>query len=133
MKHPFRHLALSFCTLCFGVSTAYAADPIIGIWKTQPDRKDLTSHIKVTACGADFCGLVLEAFDPSGKKVETPNIGKKLFWDVKSDGDGAYSGGSFWVPLVDETVTPQFKINGDSMLVKGCKLDVCDSQTWTRL
>ena len=24
---------------------AYAKDSIVGIWQTQPDRKDLTSHI----------------------------------------------------------------------------------------
>ena len=31
---------------------AALADPVVGVWKTEPDRKDLTSHIQISKCGA---------------------------------------------------------------------------------
>lgn len=110
-----------------------AADPIVGLWKTEPDRKDLTSHIKITACGTKFCGQVMSAYDASGKEVQTPNVGKKLFWDVASEGGGKYGGGEFWVPLIDVEVKPQMTLSGDTLSVRGCEHVVCGHQTWTRL
>lgn len=133
MKQTIQKLAFAVSFLCISAVAALAADPIVGTWKTQPDKKNLISHIQITACGADFCGLILEAFNSAGKKVSTPNIGKKLFWGVQNKGSGDYSGGTFWVPLVDKDVDPKFKLTGDSLLVKGCELDICESQTWTRL
>ncbi|WP_120633177.1 DUF2147 domain-containing protein [Ruegeria sp. EL01] len=109
------------------------ADPIVGVWKTEPDRKNLISHIKITACGENFCGNIQSAYDAAGKEVQTPNIGKKLFWDVASEGDGKYGGGEFWVPLIDVDAVPQMTLQGDQLLVKGCEHLVCAHQTWTRL
>ncbi|NOD91899.1 DUF2147 domain-containing protein [Ruegeria sp. HKCCD4884] len=112
---------------------AVAADPIVGVWKTEPDRKNLTSHIKISACGDKFCGQILSAYDASGKEVQTPNIGKKLFWDVASEGSGKYGGGEFWVPLINVDAVPQMTLQGDTLLVKGCEHEICAHQTWYRL
>ncbi|WP_170382662.1 DUF2147 domain-containing protein [Ruegeria atlantica] len=109
------------------------ADPIVGVWKTEPDRKNLISHIKITACGDKFCGLIQSAYDKSGKEVQTPNIGKKLFWDVASEGGGKYGGGDFWIPMVNVDVAPQMTLSGDSLTVRGCDHAICGHQTWTRL
>lgn len=110
-----------------------AADPIVGVWKTEPDRKNLISHIKITDCGGKFCGQIQSAYDTSGKEVKTPNIGKKLFWDVASEGGGKYGGGDFWIPMVNVDVVPQMTLSGDSLTVRGCEHVVCGHQTWTRL
>ncbi len=110
-----------------------AADPIEGVWKTEPDRKNLISHIRITACGAKFCGKILSAYDSSGKEVQTPNVGKKLFWDVASEGGGKYGGGEFWVPLINVKAVPQMTLQGDRLQVKGCEHLVCAHQTWSRL
>ncbi|NVO55694.1 DUF2147 domain-containing protein [Rhodobacteraceae bacterium B1Z28] len=110
-----------------------AADPLVGVWKTEPDRKNLISHIKITACGDKFCGKILSAYDATGKEVQTPNIGKKLFWDVSSEGSGKYGGGEFWVPLIDVDAVPQMTLQGDTLKVKGCEHVLCAHQTWSRL
>ncbi|WP_050602069.1 DUF2147 domain-containing protein [Ruegeria sp. 6PALISEP08] len=112
---------------------AAAADPIVGDWKTEPDRKNLISHIKISACGDKFCGQILSAYDASGKQVQTPNVGKKLFWDVASEGSGKYGGGEFWVPLINVDAVPQMTLQGDKLLVKGCEHEICAHQTWSRL
>jgi uncharacterized protein (DUF2147 family) len=116
-----------------GTSAGWAGDPIVGKWRTQPDRKNLTSHIQITSCRDGFCGLILAAFDQSGKEVTTPNIGKPLFWDVKKTGADRYGGGVFWVPLVNVKVAPQMSLSGNYLMVKGCKLDICEQSIWTRM
>ncbi|WP_170764290.1 DUF2147 domain-containing protein [Ruegeria lacuscaerulensis] len=113
--------------------TLAAGDPIEGVWETEPDRKNLISHIKITACGDKFCGQIQSAYDSSGKKVQTPNIGKKLFWDVASKGGGKYGGGDFWIPMINVDVVPQMTLSGNSLSVRGCEHVVCGHQTWTRL
>ncbi|WP_298847512.1 DUF2147 domain-containing protein [uncultured Ruegeria sp.] len=112
---------------------AVVADPIVGVWKTEPDRKNLISHIKISACADKFCGQILSAYDASGKEVQTPNIGKKLFWDVSGEGGGKYGGGEFWVPLINVDAVPQMTLQGDKLLVKGCEHEICAHQTWSRL
>ncbi len=110
-----------------------AADPIVGVWKTEPDRKKLISHIKISACGDKFCGQIQSAYDTSGKEVQTPNIDKKLFWDVAAEGGGKYGGGDFWIPMVNVDVVPQMTLDGDTLRVRGCDHAICGHQIWTRL
>jgi len=64
-----RVLVLSIALL-WGTAAA-AADPAVGVWQTQPDRKDLISHIEITACGEALCGVVKRVFDEQGQSVET--------------------------------------------------------------
>ncbi|MEO8531576.1 MAG: DUF2147 domain-containing protein [Deltaproteobacteria bacterium] len=109
------------------------ADPAVGLWQTPPDRKDLTSHIAVRLCGAKLCGTIIAAFDPTGKQVQTPNIGKELFWDMTPHGDGGYSNGTAWVPLLNVQVRASMTLSGNRLTVRGCKGPICDTQVWTRL
>ena len=109
------------------------ADPIVGVWQTEPDRKKLISHIEVTQCAQKFCGKVLAAYTASGQQVRTKNVGKTLFWNVAKTGEGGYGGGEFWVPLMDVVATPKMRLSGNSLSVKGCKMGVCGQQTWKRL
>lgn len=127
-------LKLAVTAIILSAMPALASDdPIVGVWKTEPDRKKLVSHIKITACGDKFCGQILSAYDSSGKEVQTPNIGKKLFWDVSSQGGGSYGGGEFWVPLINVDAVPQMTLQGDTLKVKGCEHHICAHQSWTRL
>lgn len=109
------------------------AEPALGVWKTEPDRKDLVSHIEISRCGQKLCGTILEAFNPAGQKVTTPNIGKRLFWGIEPKGNGAYGNGTVWVPLMDVTARADMKLEGNRLRVRGCKAMLCDGQTWTRL
>lgn len=120
------------CTL-FLLAVPATADPVVGLWKTEPDRKNLTSHIHIRQCGPNLCGKVVKAFDPSGTQVKTKNVGKELFWDVKPAGDGNYQDGTVVVPLLNVKATASMRLQGSKLQVTACKGAICDGQTWTRL
>ena len=117
----------------FALPLGAAADPAVGIWKTPPDRKNLTSHIEVRLCGPALCGRIIQAFDASGKPVMTKNVGKELFWGVEPMGGGAYGNGTAWVPLLNVQAKASMQLAGNRLTVKGCKGVVCDKQVWSRL
>lgn len=113
---------------------AYAKDSIVGIWQTQPDRKDLTYHIEVAPCGAGYCGRVLRAFDPSGAEVTTRNIGRMLFWDMKPQDNGTFGGGAAYVPILNVTTSNvALTLSGEQLEVKGRVGLMRGTQVWTRL
>ena len=113
---------------------AYAKDSIVGIWQTQPDRKDLTSHIEVAPCGAGYCWRVLRAFDPSGAEVTTRNIGRMLFCDMKPQYNGTFGGVAAYVPILNVTTcNVALTLSGEQLEVKGSVGLMRGTQVWTRL
>lgn len=124
---------LAFLLAALMAGPALANDPAIGIWKTEPDRKDLTSLIEVRQCGATLCAKILAAFDPSGRKVVTRNVGKELFWGMTPLGGGRYSGGTAWLPLLNVRVDASMALSGGRLRVEGCKGSTCGGQTWIRV
>lgn len=122
-----------FCAILTLAPLSVLADPALGVWQTQPDRKDLTSHIQVSPCGAGVCGTVLRAFDKQGREVTTANVGKRLFWDMTPKGNGAYEGGTVEVASMNLRARAKMQVQGNQMKVTGCKGPACFSQTWTRL
>lgn len=126
-----------FLACVFGLwasAPAYAMDSIVGVWQTEPDRKDLTSHIEVAPCGTGYCGRVLRAFDPSGAEVKTRNIGRMLFWDMKPQDNGTFGGGAAYVPILDVTTSNvALTLSGERLEVKGRVGLMRGRQVWTRL
>ncbi|CUH61365.1 DUF2147 domain-containing protein [Thalassobacter stenotrophicus] len=113
---------------------AYAKDSIVGVWQTEPDRKELTSHIEVAPCGAGYCGRVLRAFDPTGAEVTTRNIGRMLFWDMKPQDNGTFGGGAAYVPILNVTTSNvALTLSGERLEVKGRVGLMRGTQVWTRL
>lgn len=113
---------------------ALAAEPVLGVWKTKPDDNGNYGHVQVSACGALVCGTLVQAFDSAGKEITSPNIGKRIIWDMKPYGDGFYDDGKVWSPDRDKTYNAEMQMSGNSLAVKGCVLGICrDGGTWTRV
>lgn len=113
---------------------AALADPVEGIWKTKPDDNGKFGHVSVKACGPAFCGTLIKAFDGSGTEYASPNVGKKIIWDMVAYGDGVYDDGKVWAPDRNKTYNSEMKLNGNSLAIKGCVLGICrDGGTWTRV
>ena len=103
-----------------------------GIWETQPDRKGGFAHIRAYSCGDSICGTVLKAFNQEGLEIRTPNVGKQVFWDMKQESDGSYTGRA-WVPAFKREYTGRMQLQGDRLKVGGCSGPICMSQSWKRV
>ena len=112
---------------------AFAADPVIGTFKTQPDDNGNFGHVEIYECDGAICGVIRKAFDPSGAPVESENIGKRMIWAMEPNGDGRYSGGKIWAPDRDKVYKSKMELSGSTLFVSGCVLVVCRKQTWTRV
>lgn len=67
---------------------AAAADPAIGVWQTAPDDNGNFGHVEVTSCGAALCGTLVRAYDASGKEITSPNVGRRIVWDMAPKATG---------------------------------------------
>ena len=112
---------------------AAAQDAALGQWRTQPDDNGNTGVVRIAPCGADVCGVLVAAYDGQGRRMESPNVGKRILWDMAPAGDGAYRGGKIWSPDRDKTYASKMQVTGDRLSVSGCVLVICRDQTWTRL
>ena len=110
------------------------ADPVEGIWQTKKDDNGNFGHIEVKACGPAFCGTLIKSFDSAGAPIDSPNIGRKIVWDMVAYADGLYDDGKVYSPDRDKTYNSDMTLAGDKLAVRGCVLGICrDGGTWTRV
>ncbi len=113
-------------------TAAWAADPIEGMWKTQPSD-GVFYHVQMKPCGPGFCGEFKKKFE-NGKEVSSPVIGKNAVFDMVAQGGGEYKGKA-WRPANDKVYNGGGTLNGDTLKVGGCVLGgiICLKQTWNRV
>lgn len=123
-------IALAAAFASFGL--AAAADPIEGLWQTQPDEGAL-ALVQIGPCGGAFCGTIVKAF--KGKtEFKSPNIGKQIVIGMTPSGEGAYKG-KVLRPADDKVYNGKASVSGTTMKLSGCVAGglICKSQTWTKL
>ncbi|MBW7921240.1 MAG: DUF2147 domain-containing protein [Rubellimicrobium sp.] len=125
-----RLLAAAFALVALG--TAAAADPVEGIWQTQPDDGAF-AFVQITPCGPAVCGTIIRSFNEQGE-YDSPNHGRQIVIDMVPQGDGSYRG-QVWRPSNDKIYTGRMTLNGDQLRLQGCVLGglICASQTWVRV
>jgi uncharacterized protein (DUF2147 family) len=102
--------------LVFAASTAFAAEPIEGKWKTANGQT-----AEIASCGDGFC-VTLKTGKYAGRQIG------------KLSGSGADYSGEITDPVADKTYSGYGTVSGDALKMKGCVLSVfCKSQTWSRL
>ncbi len=127
-------LVILAAVLAMAGNAALAADPVEGVWQTRPDDNGDVGHIDVKPCGPAFCGVLVKAFDKDGKEIASPNIGRRIIWDMVAYGDGVYDDGKVWSPDRDKTYNSDMQLDGDKLAVRGCVLGICrDGGIWTRV
>ena len=110
------------------------ADPVEGIWQTKKDDNGNFGHIEVKPCGPAFCGTLIKSFDSAGAPIDSPNIGRKIVWDMVAYADGLYDDGKVYSPDRDKTYNSDMTLSGDKLAVRGCVLGICrDGGTWNRV
>ncbi|MDQ2089301.1 DUF2147 domain-containing protein [Marimonas arenosa] len=125
-------MRLLLTVLISSLSLPALAETAAGTWLTGPDKKGQVGHIRLAPCGSALCGTVLKAFDKAGREVVTPNVGKRVIWDVKPLGSGTYAG-RMYVSMLDKNVNGEFRVAGQAMTVKGCLGPICQTQKWRRI
>ncbi len=126
---------IAAAVLGLGMATAaFAADPIVGNWRTIADDNGNSGLVSVTECGAKICGVLVKSFDKAGKEFKSPNQGRKLIWDMESTGGGNYAKGKVYSPDRDKTYGGKLQLSGNQLTVQGCVLGICrNGGTWSRV
>lgn len=108
------------------------ADPAQGVWKTEVDDGSY-AHVAMKPCGENVCGIIARTFNAEGE-YDSPNKGKFLVRNMKSNGDGSYNG-RVWRPSNDKIYIGKMQVSGDSLTLKGCVAGglICSAQEWTRV
>ena len=118
-------------------TTAFADDPVDGLWKTAPGDTGGYLHVSIAECGSAICGTIDTAFDADGnEQLEYENLGKQIIWDMIPEGGGSYDDGKIWAPDRDKTYSSKMTLDDQNKLtVKGCAVGglVCRGQVWTRV
>ncbi|MDP3194744.1 DUF2147 domain-containing protein [Tabrizicola sp.] len=110
------------------------ADPAEGIWQTRKDDNGNFGHVQIKPCGPAVCGTLIKAFNGEGKEIDSPNVGKRIVWDMVPYANGLYDDGKIWSPDRDKTYNGDMTLAGDSLSVRGCVLGICrDGGTWKRV
>lgn len=112
-------------------ATAAMADPVVGRWQTQPDAGAF-AIIRMSTCGAKICGVIESAYNESGQRIQSDNVGKRMVWDMTPQGGGAYRNGKILQPSTGKVYNSKMDLNGNTLRVRGCVGPFCKSQTWAR-
>lgn len=125
-----RHIIIA---AAFALSaTAAAADPIEGVWQTQPDD-GYFAHVTIAPCGGAFCGTITRSYQ-GNQQIESPKVGRQIVIDMAPQGGGNYTG-KVWRPSNDKIYSGKAAVTGDRMSLSGCVAGglICKSQTWARV
>lgn len=111
---------------------AASADPIEGLWQTQPDEGAF-AHVQIAPCGGAFCGTITRTFKDKAE-FKSPNIGKQIVIDMAPQGDGNYKG-KVLRPADNKIYNGKASVSGSSMKLAGCVAGglICKNQTWAKL
>jgi len=119
--------------LGIAIATPAFADPVLGLYQTQPGDSGNYAHVELYKCDANICGVIRKAFDGSGKQINSDTVGKRMIWDMKAQGGGKYSKGKIWAPDRDKVYSSKMELSGNTLKVSGCVLGICRGQSWKRV
>jgi len=109
------------------------ADDLLGDWRTAPDDNGNTGIIRVTQCGQSLCGTLVQAFDPSGAAIQSPNVGRQIIWETNPTGQPGEYRGMLYAPDRDREYRSRLQMSGDALSVSGCVMGICrEGGTWQR-
>lgn len=111
---------------------AAQADPIEGVWQTEPDD-GAYALVTIAPCGAAFCGTVTRTFNAGGE-YDSPSKGRQIVRQMVPEGGGRYRG-RVWRPANDRIYIGKATLDGERMKLSGCVAGglLCKSQTWAKL
>ena len=113
--------------LTLWATASLAADPAEGVWKSPTYEDGSFLMVTIAACGAKICGTI-----SSVNNIDPDPTGKRLFWDMVSEGGGKYSGGKVWDPEEDRKYKGKLDLSGNTIKISGCLFGICEGEDFTR-
>ncbi|MDO9440645.1 MAG: DUF2147 domain-containing protein [Beijerinckiaceae bacterium] len=115
-------LVLAACVM----ASAAAAQEATGTWV----RDTGDAHVRFGPCGAYLCGTISWVKDTT----RAGEIGRRVFYDMKQDGPGAWKGQAF-NPEDGKTYSGKMTLAGDVLTTSGCVLGglFCKTVVWSRV
>lgn len=114
-------------------SAAFAADPLIGDWRTAKDDNGNSGLIRVAPCGSKLCGTLIQSYDSAGKPFKSEERGRQIITQTVSTGNGVYKG-KVYSPDRGKTYNSKLKLSGNKLAVSGCILGICrNGGTWVKV
>ena len=110
-----RKVTTIFSVLALGVTGALAADPAIGMWKSERVETGGYIHVKIAKCGDNLCGEIKDVVGNDNRTI----IGRDIILGMQIKGNGKYAGGTIWAPYTNKTYSSKMTLKGDALLVKG--------------
>jgi hypothetical protein len=118
---------------CAGLALPALADPVFGLWRTEPDARGVTAMVQLVDCHDRICGVVVGSYDGQGRPLDSPHAGRAYIWDMEPRGSGRYRDGKQWLPENDRVYPARMDLQGDQLTVTRCSLVVvCRDQVWWR-
>lgn len=113
-------------------ATVANADPIEGVWQTEPDEGKF-AHVTIAPCGGAFCGTISRTFEGENE-VQSANTGKQIVIDMQPSGSGSYEG-KVWRPANNKIYNGKISLSGNQMKLSGCVAGglLCKSQSWVKV
>ncbi len=123
---------LAAVLLAIAALPALAADPVEGLWQTQPDD-GAYALVKMVPCGDMICGVISRTFRADGE-YKSENIGKSIVINMVPQGSGRYEG-RVWRPSNGKIYLGKMELQGDRLKLRGCVAGglLCSSQDWIRV
>lgn len=116
------------------VPLAAAADPLAGLWQTNPGREGGFGHVRISPCGPALCGTVVQTFDAGGRSIAADDLGAVILNGITSTGNGAYGEGRIINPETGRSYVARLQLRGDLLDVGGCVMMICrNAGTWRRV
>lgn len=119
----------------FLMATGAQAQDISGVWQTNANDEGAFLHVTMEPCGDKVCGSISGAFNKELERApDYEHQGKKMIWDMSSNGDGSWSGGKIWAPDDDKTYSSKMKFVDGDLKVSGCVAAIlCRSYIWRKV
>ncbi len=144
MKMKFGFILGIIAVAIFTTSSLWAADPIVGKWKTIDDEtKQTKSVVELYLQNGKVYGKILQLLDPKDKgkvcdKCTGANKGKPIegmvFVKNLQDKGSEWSGGTILDPGKGKEYKSKMKAidGGKKLETKGCIAFLCRTQVWVK-
>jgi hypothetical protein len=115
-----------------GLALPALADPVFGLWRTEPDARGVGDGPAGRLRRPDLRGGG-GSYDGQGRPLDSPHAGRAYLWDMEPRGSGRYRDGRSGCRITTGSIRRGWTWQGDQLTVTHCTLVVvCRDQVWWR-